>query len=155
MIKTFTAIFLALFCASCGVASGDQIAFPGRVPAQRMERDRNTCTRLDSLSNRSVGFLSQISRECNVGLDQVLDPRTDLAVFDVARAYLDALHDFANAVAFLEAQGDAGKVSSDTGAYLIARQTGLIGARQDWRYETGRGPHPSTFPATRSYLSSN
>jgi hypothetical protein len=118
---------------------------PGRISAHREVRDQETCDRINDLVERDAGFVFEIARDCKVAVGQILNSRTSIPSFDVARAYLDALHDYANAVDFLSAQDEGHKVSSDFGAYLIGQQTGLIGAMQDWRFEHGMKKYPALY----------
>jgi len=135
----------ATLLSACSTQVLDIEPLPGRIAAERVDRDSDTCRRLGKHASTTGSFLSLTAKECNQALSQILDQRTDLAVFDVARAYLDALHDYANALDFLEAQEETGRVASDYGAYLIARQTGLIGPMYDWRIANGKRGHPASL----------
>jgi hypothetical protein len=117
--------------------------FPGHISHERQIRDRETCERLNEHSNGYTGFLATVAKECNLALTQILDRKTDLKIFDVARAYLDALHDYANAIEFLKAQKEVSRVSSDYGAYLIGHQTRLIEPMQDWRNANSKVIYPN------------
>lgn len=147
-------IALSMLAACAAPASRDSYAepAPGRISKQRHLRDQETCYRIDQLVKRDSGFLFEIARDCHIALSQILDANTALASFDVARAYLDALHDYANTADFVQAQGEDSKISSDIGAYLIGQQTGLIGAMHDWRYEHGLQKHPMLYKASRQTM---
>jgi hypothetical protein len=139
------ALALASACAAPMTSDVNVNPIPGRISQQREMRDQETCQRLDKAVDRNSGFLFEIAQDCDTALNQILNTRTSLASFDVARAYLDALHDYANALDFLSAQGHAEKKSSDFGAYLIGQQTGLIGAMHDWRIHHGMQKYPVLY----------
>jgi hypothetical protein len=152
LVPLLIALSLVSACASPMVSDINVDPIPGRVSQEREVRDRDTCRRIDRLVERDAGFLFEIARDCQTARDQILNASTDLASFDVARAYLDGLHDYANAVDFLAAQGEGRKISSDFGAYLIGQQTGLIGAMQDWRFEHGLKKYPSLYQPVKQVM---
>lgn len=125
---------------------------PGRISPDRHVRDTQTCKRLDRFTQRGSGFLFEISRDCDTALSQILNHQTNLATFDVARAYLDGLHDYANALDFLSTQKDDASIASDFGAYLIGQQTGLIGQMHDWRQENRIKQHPELYVPTKNIM---
>jgi hypothetical protein len=145
MRKVAPVFLIISILSACAGPIANIEPFPGHISHERQIRDRETCKRLNEHSNRYTGFLATVAKECDLALIQILDQKTDLKIFDVARAYLDSLHDYANAIEFLKEKQKIDRVSNDYGAYLIGYQTRLIEPMQDWRNANGKVIYPTSF----------
>lgn len=89
-----------------------------------MAEGAGTCVRLSRHMDQSA-VLSELSRSCVIALQDIYStPSPEVA--RVAFAYLDRLKNFDLALQSLS------RSPNDTGAYLIARQTGALGALRSW-----------------------
>lgn len=104
---------------ACGILSA-------QVPAPRADVAENagTCAQLARFAKRST-VISELSQSCVVALhDATASGPARLA--DTAWAYLGRLE------AFDHALGSLSHPPNDTGAYLIARETGALMALRRW-----------------------
>ena len=142
---TFAIPVLAMLLSACSTPRSPADELPGRVAHDRIERDTKTCTELNGPVRHDHGFAFEIARDCDTALDQIKNPKMDLDTFDVARAYLDAMADYAQTIRLIMDQNEDPTPHSDFGAYLIGRTTGLTGPMRDWRKENGLMIHPEIF----------
>ena len=132
---SFISLIMIALSACANPSVGELEMIPGRITKEREAKDTATCQRLKMHAANQSGFVADVRKDCEIALIQTLDRNTSLAVFDVSRAYLDAMHDYVNALDFTLNQSEKGRNVSDYGAYLIARKTGFTIPMKDWQRE--------------------
>lgn len=124
-------------------------ARPGHPGQSRLRRDKDSCATLHAQSVAEEDFFATLAENCDTAVSDLTNPKTSPDVFDLARAYLDSLHDVAERLRSSELFNDAHP--SDASAFLILRDTKFSSRETEWRDARADTPTGQTTRNAQSH----